>query len=140
MAKTKDSVGIAVLVVVVLMLLISGMSWGGDLQPSAPPGPTMKTLDQIPPTWSQVLSASVRFEVVMGGEAVLDKETGLVWQRNNQGQVPQPWLQALYYCNRLVNGGRKGWRLPLVEEIESLIDPSQVESGFAKRPSIQYNY
>lgn len=43
---------------------------------------TMKTLDQIPPTWSHTMPAAQRFEVVFDGEAVLDKETGLVWEQS----------------------------------------------------------
>jgi quinol-cytochrome oxidoreductase complex cytochrome b subunit len=54
----------------------------GDMEPSGVPGPTMKTLDEIPPSWHQILPASERFEVVMGGGAVLDKETGLVWAKD----------------------------------------------------------
>ena len=32
----------------------------------------MKSLDQIPPSWDQVLPAAERFKLVMGGVAVLD--------------------------------------------------------------------
>jgi len=35
-------------------------------------------VDRIPPAWSQTLPAAQRFMLVMGGAAVLDKETGLV--------------------------------------------------------------
>ena len=98
----------------------------GELEPPAPPGPTMKTLDEIPPTWSQILPASERFVLVLNDEAVLDKETGLVWARDaNIANDIQEWEEAVLYCRNLNIGNRKGWRLPTVEELASLVDPSQ---------------
>jgi hypothetical protein len=79
--------------------------------------------DRIPPTWSRVLAASDRFQSVLGGEAVLDRETGLVWERDPD-TVQVGWADASYYCYQRTIGARNGWRLPAVEEIMSLVDPS----------------
>ncbi|MCP4711163.1 MAG: DUF1566 domain-containing protein [Planctomycetes bacterium] len=84
------------------------------------------SLDHLPPTWSQVLPASERFEEVMGGEAVLDKETGLVWTRQAfHAGGSQDWLFAWNYGNILSIAGRKGWRLPTIDELLSLLDMTQ---------------
>ena len=93
------------------------------LEPTAPPGPTMKTLDEIPPTWSQTLPAAQRFVLVLGDVAVLDKETGLVWERTPD-TTKRNWFQAASNCYSKSVGNRKGWRLPAIEELESLMDPS----------------
>jgi len=106
-------------------LSLPGDLRSGSLEPTDPPGPTMKTLDEIPPTWSQVLPVSERFEIVLSGQAVLDKETGLVWEQSPTGSLE--WDDAMDYCYDLELGGRKGWRLPSVEELASLVDPTQAE-------------
>jgi len=119
-----------IFVVVALALFLPGNSIAGSLEPSDPPGPTMKTLDQIPPTWSQKLqcdaTACPRFETVMDGEAVLDKETGLVWERSPSGSYTSgyvDWFTANYICTaQKYYSGRRGWRLPTVQEFASLID------------------
>jgi len=36
-------------------------------------------MDQVPATWAQTSSPSDRFTLVMGGEAVKDNKTGLLW-------------------------------------------------------------
>ena len=125
--QRKSILVLAVMVVFVAAgLFFPGMIGAGDLEPSAAPGPTMKTLDQIPPTWSQILPAAERFELVMGDEAVLDKETGLVWARNaNLFNGTRTWQQAINYCRNLSIADRKGWRLPTVEELSSLVDSTQ---------------
>ncbi|MBW2171932.1 MAG: DUF1566 domain-containing protein [Deltaproteobacteria bacterium] len=90
----------------------------------------MKTLDEIyngvdniPPQWSQKLPASERFVLVLGGEGVLDKETGLVWEQSPDATT-RTWGDACYYCYDKEVGGRLGWRLPTIEELASLVDRS----------------
>lgn len=76
-------------------------------------------------TWIPVKSGA-RFVLVskMNNEAVLDKETGLVWEKSPD-TTPRTWTDAISYAYNKNVGGRKGWRLPTVEELESLVDPTQ---------------
>jgi hypothetical protein len=117
----------------VAILMTPVVSIAGDLEPSAAPAPTMKTLDQIPPTWSIKLPASERFVVLADWKAylnapgaVLDKETGLVWEKSpsmEQGAyLIRPWNDALVRCYSLNLGGRQGWHLPTIEQLASLVD------------------
>jgi len=130
-------------VVLLVITVLAGPAIAGNLNPSAPPGPTMKTLDQTPakdeviPPWSQTLPASERFKLVFGGAAVLDKETGLVWEQSpdtNRKGWDVDWsgeIGASGYCYYYTIGGRKGWRLPKVEELASLFDSSVQYPGLA---------
>ncbi len=76
------------------------------------------------PSWHQILPANERFELVMGDEAVLDRETGLVWQRNTDDN-PYDWYNAQIICYYIDIGGRGGWRLPSIEELRTLVDRTQ---------------
>ncbi len=66
------------------------------------------------------------------GDVVTDNVTGLEWQDNET--VQKSWAAAATYCNDLpLNGG--GWRLPTIEELETLVDdgkynPSVTENVF----------
>jgi hypothetical protein len=80
------------------------------------------------PSWDQKLPSSTRFVVLANFEskAVLDRETGLVWDRQPPVGIPAlNWLGAHEYCNTLSIAGRQGWRLPTLQELTSLVDPTQ---------------
>jgi hypothetical protein len=105
------------------MLALCGVALAGSLEPSGPPAPTMKTLDQIPPTWSLILPGAQRFQLLsdMNNYAVLDKETGLVW--TNGIQTSGGWWEfSRDECRKFKATGRMGWRLPTIEELSSLLE------------------
>src|SRR5688572_1502638 len=92
------------------------------------PSITLQTIldafSRIPPAWSQTLPAAERFVLVMGGAGVLDKETGLVWEQSPDATTKSTWEVAQVVCNLKAVGNRKGWRVPSVNELASLLDPS----------------
>jgi hypothetical protein len=113
----------------VAILFVPSVSIAGSLEPPAGsfdasgPLPTMKTLDHIPPTWSLDMPANERFVPALPnhGSAVLDRETGLVWQSapfmTNNSQ------DFNYYDNLCRNGNwnnKSAWRLPTLNELRSL--------------------
>ena len=60
-------------------------------------------------------------------DLVLDKETGLIWARDaNHANGPKSWQHAILFCRNVSLGNRKGWRLPSVSELASLVDPSKI--------------
>jgi len=88
------------------------------------------------PSWDQTVACTTtatcpRFVVLsnFNTDAVLDRETGLVWER-----VPDParranLVNAFGLCLNVASGGRGGWRLPTAPEISSLLESST--GGFA---------
>lgn len=73
-SKGNIMLAVSIFMAIALALILPGISIAGDLEPSGAPAPTMKTLDQIPPTWSQKLPAAGRFVLVLDGYGVHDKE------------------------------------------------------------------
>jgi len=107
---------------------VTGVVQGGPLDPPGSPGSTMRTLDEVNGAWSRNLSASggcasQRFDCIFNDEAVLDRNTGLVWTRSVTFTSPAALLTAHATCLNATNGGVKGWRLPTVEELASLMAP-----------------
>ena len=90
------------------------------------------------PSWDQQLPVATRFIVLSnwkdtnfpsGGAAVLDRETGLVWERSPvKGGFG--WSSAVSTCVARRTGNRFGWRLPTVNELASLFDPSATNVPF----------
>jgi hypothetical protein len=116
----------AALSLLVLVSLVAALARAGDLEPPGPPGPTMKTLEEIPGSWHRILPSgdgepdgcnSSRFKCVMNDEAVLDLETGLVWQRH----VSTSWQLGKYQsCSYGTLAGTRSFRKPTLGELLSL--------------------
>ena len=96
------------------------------------PGPYYAT-----PSWGQQLPASTRFIVLSnwGNAAVLDRETGLVWERSPSTDA-FTWnnAQASFHCNNLAVGNRKGWKLPTIQELASLVDGDPANTSNPRLP------
>jgi hypothetical protein len=86
-------------------------------------------------SWSNVIvNANRRFVVLsdFGNAAVLDRETGLVWERHPDDSGT--WEDAVRTCWLRQTGGRMGWHLPLIEELASLVDSNVPAPGPALPP------
>jgi hypothetical protein len=124
--KNKGIVGVAFGLAVGLAIGVVVSLQAGPLTPpptavsGGTPVSTMRTLDQVTPTWDRTLPAndtgdpcnSSRFTCVIGNVAVKDNETGLVWQRTTSGLPFVAWESAITSCVSQNTGNRRGWRLP----------------------------
>lgn len=106
-------------------LLASLVSLTDKAQAASGNGPYYAT-----PSWDQKLPAATRFVVLTdwNSEAVLDRNTGLVWEKSPD-TATATWFSARFVCLNKNVGGQKGWRLPAIAELASLIDPSVASPG-----------
>jgi len=142
MSKRIRLIKTMIILSVMLVLGAIGLhsAFSGQLDPPAPPGPTMYTLEEIYNfrVWKMSGKTFVnhpgnsRFAVHdpstpgdSSDDLVLDKDTGLIWARD-AGLLTGPQLpeDAVIACRNVDLGNRKGWRIPSVEELSSLIDLS----------------
>ncbi len=64
-----------------------------------------------------------------------DPQTGLTWQRQDngvgraRGEADVDRAEAMQYCEALRLGGRNDWRLPTMEELQTLYNTAKSEEG-----------
>ena len=86
------------------------------------------------PSWDQQLPTASRFITLTdwGGAAVLDRETGLVWQTTLELSLglSNGFLGSAETCLLSRAGGRGGWRLPTIQEVmRTLVSASGLIAG-----------
>jgi len=104
------------------VVLIGGFmitGWGLGVTSAAPPASNQ---DNHTLRWDTHNPSASRFATAFTG-AVLDKNTGLVWEQAPDA-AKRNWVTATGYCINKAVGGTVGWRLPSVVELKSLQDPS----------------
>jgi len=72
---------------------------------------------------SSILSADFSRDNTIG--IVTDNTTTLQWQDNEIG-TRTTWQGAIDRCEALTLGGQSDWRLPNINELDSLVDDSKV--------------
>jgi hypothetical protein len=110
------------------------------VQPALPGANTPVEAKTIRPELGEVLSSSFRFQLVMNDQAVLDKETALVWERSPVADA-RDFFTAMCISYGRIAGGRGGWRLPTIEELMSLVGPgNKLPAGHPFLNVKSYNY
>ena len=122
----------------VLIATLARAIQAGPLDPPGPVSSTMKTIGDLVPSWHQTLNSngcgSTRWSCLMGGAAVLDNETGLVWEQQPTNTAGESWFAAQASCQSASTGNRLGWRLPAAEELLTLQDSSTLDGLPAGHP------
>ena len=103
-------------------LCLLGYKLGGT--PATAPPVKEELLAGVIRNWDKALPAAQRFVLLsaFNNDAVLDKNTGLVWEKSPQTKTVT-WNVARTTCAKKAVGGQKGWRLPSPAELRSLVGP-----------------
>lgn len=80
--------------------------------------------------------------IVKPDNTVIDPNTGLMWQQSSS-ETAMDWKSALAYCDELILGGHKDWRLPTIKEMHSIVnykvfDPSIDTQTFPNTKAAHY--
>lgn len=88
------------------------------------PPTTDELLAEVIQDWHNTYPSSQRFKILasFNYDAVLDKTTGLVWEKAPQTET-MTYNEARHICANRVAGEQKGWRLPSPIELRSLVGP-----------------
>jgi hypothetical protein len=103
--------------------IVAGVNSGFAASPSNP-NPTTD-VSELTQNWDKKLPSASRFTILsaFGDAAVRDDETGLVWEKTLETKEVS-WTDARAACADKDVGGRKGWRLPSIFELASVMDLS----------------
>ena len=83
--------------------------------------PLFKDAPLLEPVAPVTADSPVDSHYVINAETVIDKVTGLEWQRLTE-DVVRAWDQAVDYCFSLELDDHDDWRLPEAKELSSIVD------------------
>lgn len=125
--------------VLAVVLALSGSLFLMAGEQAAQADPPIKDLSGVTQNWDKNLPSASRFTILpdFNNQAVRDNNTGLVWEQAPRAAVDS-WFNDKFHCVQMQVAGQKGWRMPSVFELETLIDVS-VASGPKLPPGHPFN-
>ena len=87
------------------------------------PAALVLALAVLPAPHAQADAPACRYAV--SADTVPDHDTCLTWQRAVAASS-YTWASAATYCNNLVLAGPNNWRLPTIQELQTIVDESRV--------------
>lgn len=110
---------------VFLVILVVGLVLVGSQLLTGPTVQKDALIADIIKNWQDAHPAAERFLILSDfhDEAVLDKDTGLIWEIAPQ-TTTVTWNEARVTCTKRAIGGQRGWRLPAPTEMRSLVGPA----------------
>jgi len=73
-----------------------------------------------------ILFLSITYAVSITTEVVADNKTKLEWQNEAVNKTEtKSWEEAIDYCEGLILDEKEDWRLPNINELQSLVDYSK---------------
>lgn len=77
----------------------------------------------------------IGISALIGSDKFIDKSTGLEWQDNRDAKnITKSWSDAKSYCKKLTLSGNNNWRLPSINELQSIADITKnnpaIKEGF----------
>lgn len=72
-----------------------------------------------------------------GDGTISDTSTNLIWEKY-PSDYEMNWQEALAYCESRVTASHNDWRLPNIQELHSIYDPSVTSSLFFEYPNSWY--
>ena len=108
-----------------ILALVVGLCLVGYRLLSTPTQEKEELIAAVIQRWQEAHPAATRFVILPAfhDDAVLDKETGLVWEKSPHSMTVT-WNEALTACVSRAVGGQVGWRLPSPAEMRSLVGPA----------------
>lgn len=85
----------------------------------------------------------IGFSVLYAEDTFVDKRTNLEWQNNSDVKIIQHnWIDANAYCKKLKLSGTRDWRLPSIQELQTIVDITKfdpaIKSDMTNRVSKVY--
>lgn len=108
-----------------LVILVVGLGVAGFQFLTGPTSQKDALIADIIKNWQEAHPSAERFLILseFRDEAVLDKDTSLIWEIAPQA-TSVTWNEARLTCAKRVTGGQRGWRLPAPAEMRSLVGPA----------------